>query len=172
MVGISSFWQIRVIDRPQMPACPGLAALGAATEKAIERPFAIKAKRLKRTIRPTVSHDEFRPIAAGLAYSILRCFHGCVLSTARVPRSNSRAAAVAQPKLSSCGAMSRLRLVGVVFRGQYQCPAASVLKRSTSRARSALRRRRPWSPPSGGRHHRSPQAPKDAGRIGIARLPR
>jgi hypothetical protein len=27
--------------------------------------------------------------------------------------------------------MSRLRLVDVVFRGQYQCPAASALKRST-----------------------------------------
>ena len=131
MVGISSFWQIRVIDRPQMPTCPGLAALGAATEKAIEWPFAIKAKRLKRTIRPAVSHDEFRPIAAGLAYSIPRCFHGCVLSIARVPRSSSRAAAVVQPELSSCGAMSRLRLVDVIFRGQYQCPAASALKRST-----------------------------------------
>src|ERR1700730_9604208 len=94
MVGISSFWQIRVIDRPQMPACPGLAALGAATEKAIERPFTIKAKRLKRTIRPAVSHDEFRPIAAGLAYSIPRRFSGCVLSFGRVPRSRSRAATV------------------------------------------------------------------------------
>jgi hypothetical protein len=107
MVGISSFWQIRVIDRPQMPACPGLAALVAATEKAIERPFAIKAKRLKRTTRPAISHDEFRPIAASLAYSIPRWFHGCVLSIARVPRSSSRAAAVVQPELSSCGAMSR-----------------------------------------------------------------
>jgi hypothetical protein len=126
MVGISSFWQIRVIDRPQMPACPGLAALGAATEKAIERPFAIKAKRLKRTIRPAVSHDEFRPIAAGLAYSIPRCFHGCVLSIARVPRSSSRAAAVVQSELSSCGAMSRLRLVGVVFRASAALPSVAL----------------------------------------------
>ena len=42
------------------------------------------------------AHDEFRPIAAGLAYSIPRCFHGCVLSIARVPRSSSRAATVVQ----------------------------------------------------------------------------
>src|ERR1700720_4756417 len=125
MVGISSFWQIRVIDRPQMPACPGLAALGAATEKAIERPFAIKAKRLKRTFRPAVSHDD-RPIAAGLAYSIPRCFHGCVLTIARVPRSSSQAAAVVQPELSSCGAMSRLRRVGVVFRASAALPSVAL----------------------------------------------
>jgi hypothetical protein len=40
MVGISSCRQIWVIDRAQMPAGPGRAALGAATEKAIKRPFA------------------------------------------------------------------------------------------------------------------------------------
>ena len=76
LVGISSFWQVRVIDRPQMPACPARTALGAATETYIKRPFAIKAKRLKRMFRPGGFHGEFRPIAAGLAYFIHCCFHG------------------------------------------------------------------------------------------------
>jgi len=40
---ISSFWQVRIIDRPQMPAYPARAELIAATEKAIKRAFAIKA---------------------------------------------------------------------------------------------------------------------------------
>jgi hypothetical protein len=79
LVGISSFWQVGVIDRPQMPACPGRTALGAATETSIKRPFAIKAERLKRMLRPGGFHGEFRPIAAGLAYFIHCCFHAWFL---------------------------------------------------------------------------------------------
>jgi hypothetical protein len=42
-----------------MPAYPGRAALGTVTEEVIKRPFAIKAKRLKKRLPPG-SHDEFR----------------------------------------------------------------------------------------------------------------
>ena len=59
----------RVVDCPQMPTCPGRTALGAATEKVIKWPFAIKAKRLKRRLRPAGSRDEFRPFTPRLGAS-------------------------------------------------------------------------------------------------------